>query len=187
VSLVAAGRHACWTSQQEPLGQRLRDNYRRLRLRRSGRSRPWRWPRTPPGTLRNDIRQLPLAQRCACRRLCHSRQCNEPQRSFLGAKGRWPQLWHCYEHGDEHLSPRTPYLILQEYIWRGDELNTVFTALNSLHGNGTTPLNMTANVDTFVAAPAISETEPIIFWQFAFRGTAKEAAKYLAPSMQLHP
>ncbi|KAH8589816.1 hypothetical protein B0O99DRAFT_664427 [Bisporella sp. PMI_857] len=67
------------------------------------------------------------------------------------------------------------------YLWRGDKLNDVFVALNTLHGNGTTPVNMTANVGNFLMVPAISETEPVIFWQFTFRGTATEAAPYLAP------
>ncbi|KAH7625607.1 hypothetical protein B0T09DRAFT_413072 [Sordaria sp. MPI-SDFR-AT-0083] len=48
------------------------------------------------------------------------------------------------------------------YIWRGEQLETVFGALNAFHNNGSTP-------------------EPVLFWTFAYRGPADEAEKLLAP------
>ena len=67
------------------------------------------------------------------------------------------------------------------YIWRGDKLDDVFNALNFLHGNGTTPVNMTINFGNFLMNSTITEEEPVISWTFAYRGAAEIAEKYLAP------
>jgi hypothetical protein len=61
-----------------------------------------------------------------------------------------------------------------------DKLKDVFTAVNILHGNGTTPLNMTNNNSIFLYAPTIDKTKPVISWQFSFRGSAEDAAQYFA-------
>ncbi|KAJ8123129.1 hypothetical protein ONZ43_g850 [Nemania bipapillata] len=65
------------------------------------------------------------------------------------------------------------------YIWTGDKLEAIFTALNNLQGNGTTPVNMTTNYGNFAMNTSITDTEPVICWTFAYRGSAKEAEGYL--------
>lgn len=75
----------------------------------------------------------------------------------------------------------------KNYIWRGDKLVAVFNALNNLHGNGTTPVNMAVNYGNFLVNPTISQDEPVIFWTFAYRGSAQEAAPYLAPFDAIGP
>ncbi|KAK5994064.1 FAD-linked oxidoreductase virI [Cladobotryum mycophilum] len=77
---------------------------------------------------------------------------------------RGPDLWHYHN-----------------YIWRGDKLDAIFNALNVLHGNGSTPVDMTLNFGNFQMNTTISETEPVIWWTFAYRGTAQAAEKLLAP------
>ncbi|KAL8672821.1 MAG: hypothetical protein Q9168_002732 [Polycauliona sp. 1 TL-2023] len=77
---------------------------------------------------------------------------------------RGPDLWHYHN-----------------YWWSGDKLDAVFTALNNLNGNGTTPVNMTVNFGSFFWNTTISATEPSITWVFAYRGTAEVAERYLAP------
>ncbi|KAL8648135.1 MAG: hypothetical protein Q9210_005165 [Variospora velana] len=68
----------------------------------------------------------------------------------------------------------------QNYVWRGDKLDDVFSALNVLHGNGTTPVNMTSNFGSFLINATITEEEPVIWWTFAYRGTAEAAQQHLA-------
>ncbi|EFX02707.1 FAD-binding domain containing protein [Grosmannia clavigera kw1407] len=75
---------------------------------------------------------------------------------------RGPDLWHYHN-----------------YVWRGEKLEDVFNALNNLQGNGTTPVNMTVNFGNFFMNTSITTEEPIIFWTFAYRGTAEEANQYL--------
>lgn len=77
---------------------------------------------------------------------------------------RGPPLWHYHN-----------------YIWRGEKLDAVFTALNNFHGNGTTPVNMTVNFGNFLMNTTIATDEPVIWWTFAYRGTADIAEGYLAP------
>lgn len=77
---------------------------------------------------------------------------------------RGPEFWHYHN-----------------YIWRGDKLDAVFTALNDFHGNGSTPVNMTVNFGGFRMNTTITKEEPIIGWTFAYRGTAEVAEQYLAP------
>jgi hypothetical protein len=67
------------------------------------------------------------------------------------------------------------------YIWRGEHLETVFNKLNSLMGNGTTPINMVSAAGSLFMNTTISTEEPVLFWSFLYRGTAKEAERYLAP------
>ncbi|KAF9871850.1 hypothetical protein CkaCkLH20_10784 [Colletotrichum karsti] len=77
---------------------------------------------------------------------------------------RGPETWHYHN-----------------YYWRGDKLEAVFDALNKLHGNGTTPVDMAANFGGFSMNASITDKEPIIMWTFAYRGSAKAAERYLAP------
>ncbi|KAI2620857.1 hypothetical protein GGS21DRAFT_541800 [Xylaria nigripes] len=76
---------------------------------------------------------------------------------------RGPDTWHYHN-----------------YIWNGDKLEVVFTALNNLHGNGSTPVNM-VNFGYFLMNPTINKEEPIIAWSFSYRGSAEEAQIYLSP------
>ncbi|KAK2038886.1 FAD-binding domain-containing protein [Colletotrichum somersetense] len=69
----------------------------------------------------------------------------------------------------------------QNFIWQGDKLEAIFNALNNLHDNGNTPVNMTLNFGSFLMNTTISDKEPVIFWTFAYRGNAQEATEYLAP------
>lgn len=64
------------------------------------------------------------------------------------------------------------------YIWRGDKLDAVFKALNKLHGNGTTPVNMAINFGNFLMNTSITTSEPIISWTFAYRGSEEDARPY---------
>ena len=77
---------------------------------------------------------------------------------------RGPDTWHYHN-----------------YVWRGDKLEDLFNALNVFHGNGTTPVNMTVNFGNFQMNTTITDQEPIIWWTFAYRGTAEVAEQYLAP------
>lgn len=77
---------------------------------------------------------------------------------------RGPDTWHYHN-----------------YIWRGDKLEAVFNALNKLHGNGQTPVDMAINFGNFLMNTTITDKEPVIFWTFAYRGSAKAAQKHLAP------
>ncbi|GAB1311024.1 FAD-linked oxidoreductase OXR2 [Madurella fahalii] len=77
---------------------------------------------------------------------------------------RGPDTWHYHN-----------------YVWRGDKLEAVFSALNALHNNGTTPPNMAINFGFFFMNTTITEEEPILWWTFAYRGPAREANRYLAP------
>lgn len=76
---------------------------------------------------------------------------------------RGPDTWHYHN-----------------YIWRGEKLEDVFNALNVLHGNGTTPVNMTLNFGNFLMNTTISDQEPVLSWTFAYRGSAQEAEQHLA-------
>lgn len=67
------------------------------------------------------------------------------------------------------------------YVWSGEHLETVFNALNDMHGNGTTPVNMAFEAGSFVMNTTISTEEPILFWSFVYRGSAEEAEQILAP------
>ena len=75
----------------------------------------------------------------------------------------------------------------KNYIWSGDQLDQVFTAINQLHGNNTTPVNMTKDVGLFFMVPSISTTEPVIAWSFIYRGSEAEAAPYFAPFDEITP
>ncbi|KAJ0382623.1 hypothetical protein COL922a_012166 [Colletotrichum nupharicola] len=50
-----------------------------------------------------------------------------------------------------------------------------------LWDRGSTPVNMTANFGIFLVNRTISTEEPVIFWTFAYRGSAEEAEQHLAP------
>lgn len=77
---------------------------------------------------------------------------------------RGPDTWHYHN-----------------YVWTGDKLDDVFNALNEFHGNGTTPRNMAVNFGNFLMNTTIDEQEPVIYWTFAYRGSAEEAEAHLAP------
>ncbi|KAF4849638.1 FAD-linked oxidoreductase chyH [Colletotrichum siamense] len=77
---------------------------------------------------------------------------------------RGPDTWHYHN-----------------YVWRDDKLEEVFEALNLFHNNGSTPVNMTANFGIFLVNRTITIEEPVIFWTFAYRGSAEEAERHLAP------
>lgn len=77
---------------------------------------------------------------------------------------RGPDTWHYHN-----------------YVWRGDKLEEVFEALNKLHGNGSTPVDMAANFGFFAMDGTITETEPIMSWTFAYRGSEQDAEQHLAP------
>lgn len=83
---------------------------------------------------------------------------------------RGPDTWHYHN-----------------YQWKGDVLVPFFNALNKLHNNGTIPVNMAINFGQFYINSSISETTPIISWTFAYRGSAKEAEKLLAPFNAIKP
>ncbi|KAG7123691.1 FAD-linked oxidoreductase OXR2 like protein [Verticillium longisporum] len=53
---------------------------------------------------------------------------------------RGPDTWHYHN-----------------YIWRGEQLEAVFNALNHFHGNGSTPIDMAFNVGTFLMNASMSE------------------------------
>lgn len=57
----------------------------------------------------------------------------------------------------------------------------MFNALNTLHGNGSTPVYMAINFGNFLMNTTITDKEPVIFWTFAYRGSAEAAQKHLAP------
>ncbi|KAL4875383.1 hypothetical protein BJY04DRAFT_232662 [Aspergillus karnatakaensis] len=67
------------------------------------------------------------------------------------------------------------------YVWRGEQLEDVFEALNTFHGNGSTPVKMAFNAGSFLMNTTVTNEEPVIFWTFAYRGSAKEAEKHLGP------
>ncbi|KAI0382391.1 hypothetical protein F5Y04DRAFT_45577 [Hypomontagnella monticulosa] len=67
------------------------------------------------------------------------------------------------------------------YTWKGDKLDTVINALNKLHGNGTTPVNMAVNFGSFLLNTSVSTTEASLWWTFGYKGTAEEANKVLKP------
>jgi hypothetical protein len=84
----------------------------------------------------------------------------------LAIHPRGPDLWHYHN-----------------YIWKGDQLEAVFNALNAFSSsvNGSAPVNMTTNYGNFLMNATISTTEPLIWWTFAYRGSATEAEALLAP------
>ncbi|KAI0871075.1 hypothetical protein GGS24DRAFT_76006 [Hypoxylon argillaceum] len=65
------------------------------------------------------------------------------------------------------------------YIWTGDKLEAVFTAINNYHGNGTTPVNAAFEAGDFLVHEDVSTTEPVLFWSFSYRGPADEAEALL--------
>ncbi|KAI1468333.1 FAD-binding domain-containing protein [Daldinia caldariorum] len=77
---------------------------------------------------------------------------------------RGPDTWHYHN-----------------YVWKGDKLEDIFNALNVFHGNGSTPVGMAFNFGNFQMNTTISDKEPVIFWTFAYRGSAEEAESHLAP------
>lgn len=77
---------------------------------------------------------------------------------------RGPDTWHYHN-----------------YMWKGEYLEPVFTALSIFQNNGSTPVNMTINFGQFLVNSSISEEEPSIGWTFGYRGSAEEAEQLLAP------
>ncbi|TLD22417.1 hypothetical protein PspLS_08029 [Pyricularia sp. CBS 133598] len=77
---------------------------------------------------------------------------------------RGPDTWHYHN-----------------YVWKGEKLEAVFDALNKFHGNGTTPVDMAVNYGFFVIDGSVTNTEPILSWTFAYRGSEQDAERHLAP------
>ncbi|KAJ8106846.1 hypothetical protein ONZ43_g6922 [Nemania bipapillata] len=77
---------------------------------------------------------------------------------------RGPSTWHYHN-----------------YIWTGDKLETVFTALNKLHNNGSTPVGMSLEYGYININSTVSTTEPVLSWYFVYMGSAQDAEKLLAP------
>ncbi|KAL4906380.1 hypothetical protein BDW74DRAFT_167106 [Aspergillus multicolor] len=77
---------------------------------------------------------------------------------------RGPETWH-YHH----------------YVWDGEKLEILFEALNALHGNGSTPVDMAQNWGSFFMDSTLDAHNPLIQWSFAYRGSAEEAAPLLVP------
>ncbi|CAH0003347.1 unnamed protein product [Clonostachys byssicola] len=77
---------------------------------------------------------------------------------------RGPDTWHFHN-----------------YIWAQDKLETVFETLNRFHDNGNTPPLMAVNFGQVSIIPAISKTEAVIFWTFAYSGPAADAEALLQP------
>lgn len=77
---------------------------------------------------------------------------------------RGPDTWHYHN-----------------YVWRGDKLEIIFDTFNAFHNNGSTPVDMTTNFGNILMNTTISKEEPVIFWTFAYRGSAEAAEKLLDP------
>ena len=77
---------------------------------------------------------------------------------------RGPDTWHYHS-----------------YVWAGDKVEPLFNALNAFHKNGSTPVNMTTNFGQYLVNATVSVEEPSIGWTFAYRGSAEEAERLLAP------
>ncbi|KAI0460033.1 hypothetical protein F5B21DRAFT_523915 [Xylaria acuta] len=67
------------------------------------------------------------------------------------------------------------------YIWTEDKLERLFEEANKLHKDGNTPVNMALNINSFVQNKTISQDKAVITWSFAYRGSARDAEKILAP------
>ncbi|KAL8361144.1 hypothetical protein RB601_007157 [Gaeumannomyces tritici] len=75
------------------------------------------------------------------------------------------------------------------YVFTQDKLESLFGALNVLHGHGdgSTPALMAANFGMFQMVPSISQAEPAIAWVFGYAGPAAEAEALLEPFNRLGP
>lgn len=93
------------------------------------------------------------------------------------------------------------------YIWTEDHLEALYEAANELHKDGNTPVNLALNVNSMVLNTTISKTkvspdpvscsshpfflltsvQAVISWTFAYRGSAEEAEKVLAPFNKISP
>ncbi|KAL4967467.1 FAD-binding oxidoreductase [Aspergillus stella-maris] len=81
-----------------------------------------------------------------------------------------------------NVFPRTPETdtwTWNNYAWRGKYLANVFEALNKLHGNGSTPIDMAFSVGNLLLNTSVSSTEPVLTWSFAYRGSSKDASALL--------
>ncbi|KAK1143241.1 hypothetical protein N8T08_006941 [Aspergillus melleus] len=67
------------------------------------------------------------------------------------------------------------------YIWKQDQLETVFEELNKFHNNGSTPVLMGINFGLYMMDANVSDTEAILYWTFAYTGPAKDGEKLLKP------
>lgn len=97
----------------------------------------------------------------------------------------WPGAGHNFgivTSFELNIFPRGPdNWHYQNLTWRGDKLEAIFKALNKLHDNGKAPVDMAINFGNFLMNTTITDKEPVIFWTFAYRGSAKAAKKHLAP------
>ncbi|KAL3477599.1 FAD-binding domain-containing protein [Aspergillus californicus] len=67
----------------------------------------------------------------------------------------------------------------KNYVWPQDKLETIFEQLNAFHNNGSHTAKMAVNYGVYTLVPPISETEPVIWWSFAYAGPEEEAQQYL--------
>lgn len=80
------------------------------------------------------------------------------------------------------IFPRGPSTwFWKNYVWAGEQLDAIFTAINTMHAGGKAPVNMTTSNGNFMYDPTLNKTHPVISWQFAFRGTEEDAGPYFAP------
>ncbi|PLB52313.1 FAD-binding domain-containing protein [Aspergillus steynii IBT 23096] len=67
------------------------------------------------------------------------------------------------------------------YIWKQDQLETVFKELNKFHDNGNTPVLMGNNFGMYRMNATVSDNEAILYWTFAYAGPAKDGEELLKP------
>ncbi|KAL4809572.1 hypothetical protein BDV18DRAFT_157323 [Aspergillus unguis] len=89
-------------------------------------------------------------------------------------------------HPDLWWTCKAPATTSESYIWRGEHLETVFTALNEFHGYGdgslygTTPVLMGNEFGEFLFDKSVGD-DPLLSWTFAYAGPNTTAESLLAP------
>ncbi|KAI1350304.1 Glucooligosaccharide oxidase [Xylaria sp. FL0043] len=69
----------------------------------------------------------------------------------------------------------------KNYVFNQTNIETVFQALNDFRKNGTQPKEMAVNYGAYTMFPTVSSTEPVLYWSFAYVGSAEDAQQYLTP------
>ncbi|KAH7383961.1 hypothetical protein BKA66DRAFT_89405 [Pyrenochaeta sp. MPI-SDFR-AT-0127] len=67
------------------------------------------------------------------------------------------------------------------YIWAEDKLERVFTELNKIQDNGKAPVLLGSSFGSIALNKSISTTKPVLSWQFAYYGSAKDGEEVLRP------
>ncbi|KAK7946577.1 FAD-binding domain-containing protein [Apiospora aurea] len=67
------------------------------------------------------------------------------------------------------------------YVWSQDKLEVLFERLNAFHKDGKTPPEMGVEFGSVIINPAFNTTDPVLSWNFAYAGSAKDAEKILKP------